>query len=229
MENRKRYVRRIYIINWRFQFRYIVFMIIPIILLGLFAVIIGFRVAYDMASTQRQQLMVMISSLENSLKDIENFLMDRSTLEKAVNSIRTLKTFSQDLVAINMLELRRLSYLLVLAMFMLISGAIIVGIFSSHRIAGPIFRLQRHIREMSKNVLSTPIRIRAHDEFQELASTLEELRLSNLAQSNKRHEELDKLTEALNKASQSLSSGSMPPQEVLDSIKNEIEELKKIC
>lgn len=229
MENRKRYVRRIYIINWRFQFRYIVFMIIPIILLGLFAVIIGFRVAYDMASTQRQQLMVMISSLENSLKDIENFLMDKTTLEKAVNGIRTLKTFSQDLVAINMLELRRLSYLLVLAMFMLISGAVIVGIFSSHRIAGPIFRLQRHIREMSKNVLSTPIKIRVHDEFQELASTLEELRLANLDQSNKRHEQIDKLSDTLEKISQSLGSGSAFSQENLENIKKEVEELKKIC
>jgi len=229
MENQKRHVRRIYIINWRFQFRYIVFMIIPIILLGLFAVIIGFRVAYDMASTQRQQLMVMISSLENSLKDIENFLMDKSTLEKAVSSIRALKTFSQDLVAINMLELRRLSYLLVLAMFMLISGAIIVGIFSSHRIAGPIFRLQRHIREMSKNVLNTPIRIRVNDEFQELASTLEELRLVNLDQSNKRHEQLNKLKDVLDKIDQSLGSGSASSREDLDNIRKEVEELKKIC
>jgi len=220
--------RRRYIINWRFQLRYIIFTIIPIILLGIFAATIGFKVAYEMASTQRQQLMILISSLEGSLKDIQEFLLDKAVLEKAVSNLKNLKSFSQDLITINMLEMKRLTNLVIFAMFTIIVGAIILGVFFSHRIAGPLFRLQRHIREMSERIITSPIRIRSTDEFQGLASSLEELRKSIVNSSFKRQDSILKISQFLEKIEKQGAEDTTYKQD-LDKLKSEVAELKKIC
>ncbi len=64
---------------------------------------------------------------------------------------------------------------------LLICGAImifltlLIGLFISHRIGGPITSLQRSIREMGRGDLLTPIRVRKGDEFQDLAEDLMEM------------------------------------------------------
>ena len=222
-------MRKIYIINWRFQLRYITFMIIPIVLLGLFAVTIGFRVSYEIIASQRQQLMVMISNLEVALRDIEGYLTNKVALEKAVVGITNLKFFSQDLVTMNMMEVKRLTAMAALAMFIIIVGASIMGVFFSHRIAGPIFRLERCIREMSTKNIMTPIRVRANDEFQELAAYLEQLRKSLLEHTTKRQELVTKINGLLDTIEHNVSSGSPVSKQEIDNLKSEVTELKKIC
>ena len=224
-----KYARRRYIINWRFQMRYILFTVVPIVLLGLFAVIIGFRVAYEMANTQRQQLMVMISSLEGSLKDIEHFLSDKSVLDKAVNSIKNLKSFSQDLITLNMLQMKRLTNMVMFAVFIVVMGAGFLGVFFSHRIAGPIFRLQRHIHEMSEKLVTSPIKIRSRDEFQELAASLEQLRKSLLAASYKRQDSIMRINQILERIEEKLDKGAATYKQDLETLKSEVTELKNIC
>jgi len=222
-------MRKRYIINWKFQLRYIVFMIFPMVFLGLFAVTIGFRVSFEMVNTQRQQLMVMISSLEESLKELQVYSVNKIAVDKAVNTIRGLKNFSQDLISINSLQLKRVTNMVAFAMFVVIAGAVLLGIFFSHRIAGPIFRLKRCIRELGTNVLSTPIRVRHTDEFQDLASCLENLRQSLIDSTNKRRDLVAKANQKLLGLEEKASKGIMPLTEEIEAVKSEISELNKVC
>ncbi len=52
---------------------------------------------------------------------------------------------------------------------------LLIGVFISHRIGGPITSLQRSIKEMGKGDLVAPIKVRKGDEFQDLADDLEEM------------------------------------------------------
>lgn len=46
----------------------------------------------------------------------------------------------------------------------------------SHRIVGPLFRIRRCIDMLSEDIDVLPIQIRKHDEFRDLAASLEKLR-----------------------------------------------------
>ena len=56
-------------------------------------------------------------------------------------------------------------------------STMIIVLFTSHRIAGPLFRLTREFEKIKKKDLSHPIRIRATDQLQRLASESEAMRV----------------------------------------------------
>ncbi|MFA5275448.1 MAG: HAMP domain-containing protein [Candidatus Omnitrophota bacterium] len=52
---------------------------------------------------------------------------------------------------------------------------IIITLFISHRIAGPIYRLEQDIAEIDKGNLNLEIHVRANDELQDLAKSLNQM------------------------------------------------------
>lgn len=52
---------------------------------------------------------------------------------------------------------------------------LLLSIFISHRIAGPIYRLERELKEISKGDYSCRIKFRSNDELQEIADGINEL------------------------------------------------------
>lgn len=53
--------------------------------------------------------------------------------------------------------------------------AILITLFISHRIAGPIYRLEKDIAEVNRGNLNIDIHVRANDELQDLAKSLDQL------------------------------------------------------
>lgn len=51
----------------------------------------------------------------------------------------------------------------------------ILGIFLSHRIAGPLYRFQKHFRDAAKSKGLHEVRLRPKDEFQDLAAAHNEM------------------------------------------------------
>jgi len=49
---------------------------------------------------------------------------------------------------------------------------VIIGIFASHKIAGPIFRIERYLGAMAEGEYSTPLTLRRNDELMSLASSV---------------------------------------------------------
>ncbi len=86
----------------------------------------------------------------------------------------------------------------------------IASIFVSHKIAGPVYRLEHNLRAMAKGDLTLVSKLRKNDEFQSLADSLEEL-------TKKLNEEFRNNRELLEKISSSSN---------LDEIKRLVEKLK---
>ncbi|MCX8081872.1 MAG: methyl-accepting chemotaxis protein [bacterium] len=73
--------------------------------------------------------------------------------------------------SINFLILSRVGLMLVVILLF----AFVFGIFYLHRIAGPIFRIERTIREIAEGKKVEPIRLRKKDFFKSLADALNKL------------------------------------------------------
>jgi HAMP domain-containing protein len=220
--------RKRYIINWRFQIKYALWIIMPIIVLGLFSIIVGFRIGSQMVDNQKQQLMLQISTLEQSLRDLRAGVPDRITIHRIITNIKNLKILSQDLVAINTLELGRLSRMMVAVIVVIVVGAMVLGVFLTHRIAGPMFHLRRCIREMIRDVTDLPIKVRVTDEFKELAASLEELRRALRFNTSLRKEVIINLVQLIDKMNKDIAQTQIDKQD-LERLKVEIARLDKIC
>ena len=220
--------RKRYVINWRYQLKYAVFLIVPMVLLGLFVTTIGFKTASEMIVSQKRQLMFQISTLEECLRDINAAVLTKANVEKLVDTVNNIKDFSQDLIAINAMEFRSLINMILLAIIVVITGAILLGIFVSHRVAGPVFNLRRCIREMTKTIKTTPVKIRRGDEFQDLASDLEELRKAIVSSHFLRKDSIVKLTKVLGRIEESISKSAVDKGD-LEELKAEIVKLESIC
>lgn len=73
--------------------------------------------------------------------------------------------------SINLLILRRVGIML----FLVLVFAFTAAVFYLHRIAGPVFRIERTIREMAEGKKVEPIRLRKKDFFKSLAEAVNKL------------------------------------------------------
>jgi methyl-accepting chemotaxis protein len=70
-------------------------------------------------------------------------------------------------------DLLRANWLLILSGGIL---GVVIAIFMTHRFAGPFFKLERSVREMSEGNLASSIRLRKNDEGKELAEAIDSFR-----------------------------------------------------
>jgi methyl-accepting chemotaxis protein len=111
--------------------------------------------------------------------------------------------------------------LLILSCLAAIIGAgavtIIVTLFISHRIAGPLYRLEKDIAEVNNGNLNVEIRVRKKDELQELAKSLNQMLKS-----------IRNTLSEVNKEIKSITLSAIPEkeQEKIEKIKNILKKFK---
>lgn len=96
------------------------------------------------------------------------------------------------LVEINEMLLARVSLVILAGM----CASVVITMFISHRIAGPIFRIRGALEEMAEGRIPRKITLRKRDEFKELAETVNSLieKLEDMSVRNKKaKEEINKL------------------------------------
>jgi len=69
---------------------------------------------------------------------------------------------------------RTLGAVFVIIAFVAVAVGMGVGLWISHRVAGPIYRMRRHLQEAAAGRAPKPIRFRQGDYFQELADAYNE-------------------------------------------------------
>jgi methyl-accepting chemotaxis protein len=130
-------------------------------------------------------------------------------MNTVINTFTTAGTSNiyQIVLEINKLLALRIGILIII----LIIIGIFLGIFYFHRIAGPIFRIEKTIKELinNENIEYTPIKLRNNDFFHSLAGNINKFMEKNKQKKIVILEKLDKLS-----------------QEYPD-IKEKIEEIKK--
>jgi methyl-accepting chemotaxis protein len=84
-------------------------------------------------------------------------------------------------------------------------SVLVLAMFSSHKIAGPLFRVQREIKEFAKGDLTRSFRIRGDDQLQELSNSLEDMGQSLRQNQGEIKENYQKFKEVFDKQKDNLS------------------------
>ena len=106
---------------------------------------------------------------------------------------------------------------------------VIIGIFLSHRIAGPIFRMERDLRNIAVGDLTVNIVLRQKDELKTVASGINELTRSFKTTVSAQKDRLNRASAYL-KALKSISkSGAQDPAAIADAITRLDEEVKGLA
>lgn len=111
---------------------------------------------------------VVLASL---LTGILIYYFNRQTTTVAFEDLKVVVKSTADFILPITLEIIVIVSLLV---------AIAVGaltLFTSHKIAGPLYKLKMELEKISNGDLSSPIRIRAKDQLQKIASEFNEMRI----------------------------------------------------
>ena len=139
---REKIVRKKYLINWRFQLKYVFLLIfLAFILLGIFAVSMHYFVNMNFGALVESGVMTSPQAVQ--LIEVEKGFLTRNLLK------------------------------IFIAVAVLIT---ILGIFLTHRLAGPVFALERRMRDVAAGrTKPLPFQIRKTDEFQQLASAYREM------------------------------------------------------
>ena len=113
-------------------------------------------------------LLIIATSL---LTGVLIYCLNRQTTTVAFDNLRVVVKSTSDYILPMMLE--------ILVIVTLIVGAVtmIIALLTSHRIAGPIYRLTVELDKLKHGDLSSTIHVRAKDQLQKVASDLDELRI----------------------------------------------------
>jgi len=218
-------MRKKYAINLRFQLKYSLMAVVPLLILGFLVIGMIFNISRSVITFQKQQLMTQISFLEQAL----NFINKKDTDKKAVKDlmvcVKNLKALSQDLIRINTFEWAGLNHTFLKGIVLFVIGGSILGILLSHRVAGPISRVQRLLKDFSANIEIPPIRVRPTDEFQEFYASLEEIRKQWMENKTLRRELVDNM---MKKLSDIEGRGIPGVSETIKELQNEMMKLKAL-
>jgi len=116
--------------------------------------------------------------------------------------------------------------------YILVLGVVIsvISMFLSHRIAGPLFRFERSIEEITRGNLAFCIILRKKDEGKELAGLMNAMITSLAGHIRDMRQQADAACGALEGLSQELADGHLSPGEMSERISeamNSMENLKK--
>ena len=173
-------MRKRYFVNFSIQFKYIMMSVLPVLLMSLFCIYFVIQSGELLVEKQKSKIVEEFSSLDKTIKQ-----MQAVNLPKDVNN--QLEIFAkkisilQDELNIQYYHLveewakTRMQLLAVLCLSILCVG--IISLIYSHRIAGPIYRLKKAIEALQEGKKISYIKLRPGDEFQDLADSLEKLRV----------------------------------------------------
>ena len=175
-----KYKRRKYFIHPSSQLKYIAFSILPALVMTLYC-------AYYLNMTGDVILRLGNDKIFTSLSAIKKTLprLEKAATEDTADDVRRLKDILdsfEDTVLLAYPEAHgkwnRARVFVFSGLFCVLLGTAILALLCSHRIAGPLYRLRTLIDMLSEGKDLPPIRLRKHDEFKELAESLDKLRVN---------------------------------------------------
>lgn len=125
------------------------------------------------------------------------------------------------------LIMRTINLTLLLRILFITPLVILISIILSHRIAGPIYRIQKYLRDIAAGNLSMRLHLRKNDEMQDLAAVINDMtddlrnranRLKGLA--NMANLEIEKLKISLRQESPDINGIRKEVEELAKSIKD---------
>jgi HAMP domain-containing protein len=174
-----KYKRKKYLIHPSSQLKYIALSIMPALLMSLYCTYAMIQGGELVLRAAKEKPLVPVYSIRQTIValETEGYTKDTATkvarLRSELNSLKGIleTTYVDTLTQWN--DTKR-NILVVLFAVLLFVG--LLSLLYSHRIAGPLFRIRTCVDALSQGKDIPPIRLRKHDEFKELAASLDKLR-----------------------------------------------------
>lgn len=174
-------IRKRYFVNFSIQFKYIMMSILPVLLMSLFCIYFIIQSGEFLVEKQKSKIVEEFSSIDNTIKQIQAVNLPKKDVNNQLEIFSKRLSILQEELNIQYYNLveewakTRMKLMAVLFLGMLFVG--IISLIYSHRIAGPIYRLKKSIEALQEGKEIGCIKVRPADEFQDLADSLEKLRV----------------------------------------------------
>jgi len=176
----KKYKRRHYFIHPSSQLRYIAFSVIPTLVMTLYCGYYMDMTGDVILRLENDRIFAKLSVIQKALPRLE-----KAATKDTADDVKTLKNILgsfENSVLLGYHESHRAwdqaKVFVFSGLFCVLLGTAILALLCSHRIAGPLYRLRVCINMLSEGKDLPPIRLRKHDEFKELAESLDKLRVN---------------------------------------------------
>jgi len=178
---KKKYKRRKYFIHPLSQGTYIAFSIIPALLASLFCTFFLIHSGELVLMKTKEKPLVPFYSIRQTILTLEKEGYTKETepkVSKLKDELATLKNTLETSYSETLTQWNRIvqEIFLILLLFLVLVGSI--AVLYSHRIVGPLFRINKCINILSEGKDTGPISLRKRDHFKELAASLEKLRMN---------------------------------------------------
>jgi hypothetical protein len=172
--------RRKYYLAPSVQLKYIVMSILPALVLGVFCAQLLVISGEKSLQRAKQRFDLEISALEQILNKVNKDTYPREVISELIQLERSILSFRaalQDTYLNTLNEWYQTKRMILGGIFLVLICVGILSLLYSHRIAGPLYRLNTYIDMLSKGKDIPPVRVRGYDEFKELTDSLERLRI----------------------------------------------------
>ena len=182
---KKKYKRRKYFIHPLSQGPYIAFSIVPALFMTLFCTYFLIHSGQLVLIKAKEKPLALFYSFRQTILTMEKEGYTKETepriskrISKLKNELSTLKNTLETSYYETVTQWNKIrqEIFFMLLLFLFIIG--IMALLYSHRIAGPLFRINKCINILSEGKDPGSISLRRHDSFKELAASLEKLRIN---------------------------------------------------
>ncbi len=176
---RKQYKRKKYFIHPSSQIKFIALSILPAFVMSVFCSYFLFKGGELILKKEKEKHFVEISSITQAIYALETEGCPTTTVDemkRIMSELLPLQTILAMTHFDTISKWEKTKRLILAGLFGILIGVGFLALFVSHRMVGPLFRIKRCIEMLGEGKDIPPIRLRKHDEFKELADSLETLR-----------------------------------------------------
>ena len=170
------YKRKNYFVHPSSQIKYVALGILPALIIGLFCIYFVIESGELIFKTEKEKLMMEVYSINETVANLEEagFPGDETaSLKKDLIDLRDVLKRRHFETVQHWSETKMILFQVLLVVLFCVA---IIALLYSHRVAGPLFRLKRCIDMLAQGKDIPIVRFRRHDEFKELAYSLDKLR-----------------------------------------------------
>ncbi|HEX3020631.1 MAG TPA: hypothetical protein VHP36_10030 [Chitinispirillaceae bacterium] len=173
MAKQNNFNRKHFFIDQKFQGRYMVTFLVPMLVLLVFMIFTLYFSSQAIINTTVRIIKYDVeSNISLQLQDQQQPSIER--YEALIQSIQNyLRTFSSNRDFRKNL-MNSLLWVFGIGVFLVVIQIVLLTIFFSHKIAGPVYRFEKVCNNMIRGIYTDEIRLRQGDEMQNLARLLNE-------------------------------------------------------
>ncbi len=173
MSKQNNFTRKHFFIDQKFQGRYMVTFLVPMLILLVFMIFTLYLSSQAIINTTVRIIKYDVESkISLQLQDQQQPSIDRyeallESIQKYLLTFSSNRDFRKNLM-------NSLLWVFGIGVFLVVIQIVLLTIFFSHKVAGPVYRFEKVCNNMIKGIYTDEIRLRQGDEMQNLARLFNE-------------------------------------------------------